>query len=98
MAFSGGLGAVIYLKNVPRTGPLYRNDYVFFSESNSRFLVEVDPAHEAQFIKLMKGITMAQIGHVSQEEVLEVYGLAGDKVLSTSLSGLKEAWQKPLRW
>jgi phosphoribosylformylglycinamidine synthase subunit PurSL len=98
MAFSGGLGAVLYLKNVPRTGPLYRNDYVFFSESNSRFLVEVDPAHEAQFVKLMKGITMAQLGHVSSEEVLEVYGLAGDKIMSAPLAGLKEAWQKPLRW
>ena len=44
MAFAGGLGATIYLKSVPRTGPIYRNDYVLFSESNSRFLVEVAPA------------------------------------------------------
>ncbi len=44
MAFAGGLGATIYLKSVPRTGPIYRNDYILFSESNSRFLVEVAPA------------------------------------------------------
>jgi phosphoribosylformylglycinamidine synthase II len=98
MAFSGGLGATIYLKNVPRSGPLYRNDYVFFSESNSRFIVEVAPENEAQFIKIMKGINLAQIGHVSQEETLEVYGLAGDLVMHAALNGLKEAWQKPLRW
>jgi phosphoribosylformylglycinamidine synthase II len=98
MAFAGGLGANIYLKSVPRTGPLYRNDYIFFSESNSRFIVEVAPENESQFIKVMKGINIAQIGHVSQEEVLVVYGLTGDVVMSSSLGSLKEAWQKPLRW
>ncbi|HSW58724.1 MAG TPA: phosphoribosylformylglycinamidine synthase subunit PurL [Dehalococcoidales bacterium] len=98
MAFSGGLGAVIYLKNVPRTGPLYRNDYVFFSESNSRFIVEVAPENEVEFIRIMKGIDCAQIGHVSQEEVLQVHGLAGELVMKAPLAELKEAWQKPLRW
>jgi phosphoribosylformylglycinamidine synthase len=98
MAFAGGLGAKIFLKNVPRTGPLYRDDYIFFSESNSRFLVEVDAANEAQFIKSMKGITMAQIGHVKQEETLEVIGLAGEEIMNAALSELKEAWQQPLRW
>jgi phosphoribosylformylglycinamidine synthase len=98
MAFAGELGASIYLKNIPRSGPLYRNDYILFSESNSRFLVEVDPEHEAQFIKSMKGITMAPIGHVSQEDVLEVHGPNGEVVLRSSLNELKEAWQKPLRW
>ena len=96
MAFAGGLGVSVYLKNVPRTGPIYRNDYVLFSESNSRFLVEVSPENEAQFMKVMKGVTMAQIGHVSQEQTLEVFGLNGEKVLSAPIAELKEAWQKPL--
>jgi phosphoribosylformylglycinamidine synthase subunit PurSL len=98
MAFAGGLGATVYLKSVPRSGPIYRNDYVLFSESNSRFMVEVAPAHEARFIKAMAGVTMASIGHVNPEEVLEVYGLTGDKIIRTPVAGLKEAWQKPLRW
>ncbi|MBP1706358.1 MAG: phosphoribosylformylglycinamidine synthase [Chloroflexi bacterium] len=98
MAFAGALGAAIYLKPVPRTGPLYRNDYILFSESNSRFIVEVAPEAEAEFAGIMSGVTLAAIGHVSQEEVLEVYGLNNEKVLSASLSELKEAWQKPLRW
>jgi phosphoribosylformylglycinamidine synthase subunit PurSL len=98
MAFAGGLGASIYLKSVPRTGPLYRNDYILFSESNSRFLVEIAPEHEAAFIKIMDGSTMASIGHVSQEEVLEVFGLNNEKILSVPIAELKEAWQKPLKW
>ncbi|MBN1191340.1 MAG: phosphoribosylformylglycinamidine synthase subunit PurL [Dehalococcoidales bacterium] len=98
MAFSGGLGATIYLKLVPRTGPIYRNDYLLFSESNSRFIVEISPAHEARFMKAMAGITMASIGHINQEEVFEVFGLTGDIVMREPLTELKEAWQKPLRW
>ena len=98
MAFAGGLGATIFLKNVPRTGPLYRDDYILFSESNSRFLVEVEPEHEAEFLKAMKGVPMAQIGHVSQEENLEIYGIDESRILNAPLAELKEAWQKPLRW
>jgi phosphoribosylformylglycinamidine synthase subunit PurSL len=98
MAFAGGLGASIFLKTVPRVGPLYRDDYVLFSESNSRFLVEVAPADEAKFMEAMEGVPMAPIGHVNQDELFEVFGLNGEKVISTPISELKEAWQKPLRW
>jgi phosphoribosylformylglycinamidine synthase II len=99
MAFAGGLGVTIYLKAVPRTGPIYRNDYVLFSESNGRFLVEVSAASESKFTKAMAGIPMASIGHVNETESLEVYGLTeSDLVLKATLPELKEAWQKPLRW
>jgi phosphoribosylformylglycinamidine synthase subunit PurSL len=98
MAFAGGLGATVYLKSVPRSGPIYRNDYILFSESNSRFIVEVAPENEAQFRKTMGGSVMAHIGHVNQDEVLEVHGLTGEEVLNAPIMELKEAWQKPLRW
>jgi phosphoribosylformylglycinamidine synthase len=98
MVFAGGLGATIFLKAVPRTGPIYRNDYLLFSESNSRFIVEVSSKNEAQFVKAMSGIKIAQIGHVSPDEFLEVKGLTGETILKESIADLKEAWQKPLRW
>ena len=98
MAFAGGMGATVYLKSVPRTGPIYRDDYVLFSESNTRFLVEVAAAQEPAFIEMMIGIPVAAIGHVSQEENLEVHGINGELVLKAPLTDLKEAWQKPLRW
>ena len=99
MAFAGGLGATIYLKNVPRIGPIYRNDYILFSESNGRFLVEVAPINEGKFMKAMAGITMASIGYVNENENLEVHGIIEDNVaIKATLIELKEAWQKPLRW
>jgi len=41
MAFSGGYGIQLNLGSVPRARNMKRNDYIVFSESNSRFLMEV---------------------------------------------------------
>ena len=98
MAFAGGLGMKILLKQVPLGEPINRDDIVLFSESNTRFLVEVSPKHKTRFEKMMTGVDFAAIGRIVDEQSLEVYGISGKKVLSASLAELKEAWQKPLRW
>jgi phosphoribosylformylglycinamidine synthase II len=98
MAFAGGLGAIISLKNVPLGEPLDRDDYILFSESNSRFLVEVAPGVKEEFEKAMKDTRFASIGQVTDSEMMEIHGLNGEKIVGTSLDELKEAWQKPLRW
>ncbi|MGB2629769.1 MAG: phosphoribosylformylglycinamidine synthase subunit PurL, partial [Candidatus Omnitrophota bacterium] len=41
MLFSGGYGAEVSLKNAPRAKDVKRNDVLLFSESNSRFIVEI---------------------------------------------------------
>ena len=98
MAFAGGLGATIHLKTVPLGKPIDRDDFILFSESNSRFLVEVAPENKDEFEKVMKGISFAAIGQVADTEVLEIYGWDGKRIVAKSLEELKEAWQRPLRW
>jgi len=98
MAFAGGLGATISLKSVPLGEPIDRGDFILFSESNSRFLVEVAPESKDEFEQVMSGTSLAAIGQVTDSEVLEVYGVDGRKVVATPIIELKEAWQKPLRW
>jgi len=98
MAFAGGLGARVYLGSVPLGKPIERDDFILFSESNSRFLVEVVPDSQVEFEKIMDGTSLANIGQVTDGEVLEIYGVDGRKVLAVSLGELKEAWQKPLHW
>ncbi|MDI6815115.1 MAG: phosphoribosylformylglycinamidine synthase subunit PurL, partial [Dehalococcoidales bacterium] len=99
MAFAGGLGATIHLKAVPLGEPIDRDDFILFSESNSRFLVEVAPESKDEFEELMGGTSLlAAIGQVTDSEVLEIYGLSGRRIVAKSLSELKEAWQRPLRW
>ena len=98
MAFAGGLGALVHLKSVPLGEPIDRDDFILFSESNSRFLVEVAPESEEEFRKIMKGVSLAAIGQVTNSNVLKIYGLDGQQILVKSLGELKEAWQKPIRW
>ena len=98
MAFAGGLGMEICLREVPLGEPISRDDFVLFSESNTRFLVEVAPEHKTEFENMMTGVDFAAIGRVTNKQGLDVYGISGNRVLLASLAELKEAWQKPLRW
>ncbi len=98
MAFAGGLGARVSLGAVPLGEPIDRDDFILFSESNSRFLVEVAPESKGEFEKIMAGISLANIGQVTDSEVLQIYGLDGKRIVAESLGELKEAWQKPIRW
>ncbi|MFH1074123.1 MAG: phosphoribosylformylglycinamidine synthase subunit PurL [Candidatus Firestonebacteria bacterium] len=96
MAFAGGMGANIYLDKVVRSGDLNRDDYILFSESNSRFIVEIDKKHKAKFETLFKGIEISNIGETSGDK-LRVYGLDNRVVISEDINKLKESWQAPLR-
>jgi phosphoribosylformylglycinamidine synthase II len=98
MAFAGGFGMTLHLGKVPLGEPISRNDAILFSESNTRFLVEVAPEDSQRFEQAMKGVTFAAIGEVTKSDRFEVYGIKGERVVSTPLAELKEAWQKPLRW
>jgi phosphoribosylformylglycinamidine synthase II len=98
MAIAGALGMEVRLGQVPLGEPVDRDDAVLFSESNTRFLVEVGPEHRSRFESKMSGIDFALIGRVTDRQRLDVYGRTGKLVLSASVAELKEAWQRPLRW
>lgn len=98
MAFAGGLGIAVHLEQIPLGESITRSDFILFSESNTRFLVEVAPEDKHQFENIMAGVDFAAIGQVEDSQKLEVYGLNEEKVLSATLAELKQAWQKPLRW
>jgi phosphoribosylformylglycinamidine synthase len=98
MAFAGGLGMALNLGKVPLGEPIARSDSVLFSESNTRFLVEVAAEDSRRFEQAMGEVIFAAIGEVTKGDRFEVYGVKGERVVSTPLAELKEAWQKPLRW
>ncbi|MDE2846420.1 MAG: phosphoribosylformylglycinamidine synthase subunit PurL [Gemmatimonadota bacterium] len=98
MAFAGGYGMVLDLDAVPLDPEADRDDTVLFSESNSRFVVEVPSGREAEFDAIMEGSPFGRAGTVTGEERFLVRGLDGDEIVSTELSIMKEAWQRPLRW
>jgi phosphoribosylformylglycinamidine synthase subunit PurSL len=98
MAFAGGLGASVSLASLPLSETMTRDDFVLFSESNSRFVVEVSASNRAAFEKTMSGTATALIGEVTGSGRLDISGLKGDRVVSAPVGELKDAWQKTLRW
>jgi len=98
MAFAGGLGLTLVLRDVPVSDGIDRDEVLLFSESNSRFLVEVPEAQADAFEKLMKNVAFARVGEVTDAGRLVVRGLAGRKVIDEDVGGLKKAWKTPLAW
>jgi phosphoribosylformylglycinamidine synthase len=98
MAFAGGLGMKLDLAKVPSSDNLNRNNKLLFSESNSRFLVEVAPENQYEFEKILDENYFGLIGRTSPDANFQVSGLAGKLVVKADIYELKEAWQKTLRW
>ena len=100
MAFSGGLGIEIFLSEVPYSQKTKRNDYILFSESNSRFIVEVEKAKQNEFERILstKKVPFGEIGCLNENKEFKVWGLDNKLCAKAGIAALKEAWQKPLRW
>jgi len=96
MAFTGGYGLEISLEKVPTGEKIERNDFLLFSESNSRFLIEVDGSRREEFEKLMQMIPHAEIGKVVKTRNLCTYGLDGRVVVEADLDDLLEYWRSYL--
>jgi phosphoribosylformylglycinamidine synthase subunit PurSL len=95
MAMASDFGAEIYLSKVPGEH-LERDDFALFSESNSRFLVEVAEKDRDAFEKLMKSRAYATIGKVTKKPRLSVQGLNGSNVLDTAIADLHTSWKRTL--
>ncbi len=98
MCFSGRLGATVHLDKVPFYGEGRRNDIILFSESNTRFLVEVSLEHRKAFEHTLKDIDFEVIGLVDERRELLVYGLDGQLCIHADIAELKESWKMPLAW
>ncbi len=96
MSFSGGCGVELRLKDVPRAKEVNRNDFALFSESNSRFLVEVPKKHAGRFESITRNVSHAVVGRVTDEPRLLVYGLKDERVVDAELSELLDVWKHGL--
>jgi len=93
MAISGDYGITLNLKDILRTKDVDRNDFALFSESNSRFLVEVPEILSGEFESTMKNVPCAHVGEVIEESCLVVYGFNGNKIIDVRNQELVKAWK-----
>lgn len=98
MAFAGGLGMTLDLKKIPSSDNLTRNDKLLFSESNSRFVVEIPPENQQQFEQILEGNYFGLIGRTTSNTKFEILGLNGKIVVNADSYELKQVWQQTLRW
>ena len=98
MAFAGGLGMSIDLGSIPLGEEIDRDDIVLFSESNSRFLVEVPRGREAEFETAMPGGVFARVGVVEATPSVRLTGRDGTVALEADIETLRDAWTRPLDW
>jgi phosphoribosylformylglycinamidine synthase len=98
MAFAGGVGAdVTALAALPMTAGM-TDLQLLFSESNTRFLVEVMPEKIAEFEGILQGLPVAKIGVTNSSNRLRIAGRGGEWLIWAGIDELKQAWQSPLDW
>lgn len=109
MAFAGALGAKIYLEQVPQEIaaaeateiPGGLDTVLLFSESNTRFVVEVPPEAMGHFEEIMGFVPHAVIGEVLETQRLIIADsnpTTQDHLIDSDLATLKSVWQEPLDW
>ena len=103
MAFAGGIGAEILLDEAVN-GPALelvpasaRPGVVLFSESNSRFLIEVAAESAGRLREIFGTLPLLEIGRTTLSPELRVT-CVNQTLIHATLSDLRECWQKPLRF
>ncbi len=92
MAFSGELGMTLDLRAVPSAAPL-DDATILWSESPTRFLVEVAPEHTLAFERRLADLPCAQVGAITATPELIIAGQSGGTIMAADVMDLKVAWQ-----
>jgi phosphoribosylformylglycinamidine synthase len=93
MVLGSALGLDLDMATVAAADDAVGDATLLFSESPSRFLVEVRPEDSVAFGALMDGIDVGLIGFVTDDGRLRVDGVGGDEVLDVDAAALRAAWQ-----
>ena len=97
MAFAGSKGIDFDLGSVLSEKGMTKTE-ILFSESNSRFVVEVSSKNEKEFESKFNGMPVSRSGVVSKGRQVVIRDIKNKAVVKEKLEDLKKAWQKTLAW
>ncbi len=97
MAFAGGYGINLDLNRLPEASQLSTAS-LLFSESNTRFLIEVSPDKMGELQSCFNDLPLVELGEVVEGPQFTIKGQAGNSVIDASLEELRSAWKTPLAW
>jgi phosphoribosylformylglycinamidine synthase subunit PurSL len=96
MSFAGELGLAVDLAAAATRDQLTATE-LLFSESNTRFVIEVEPESQAALEKIFAGLPLIQLGQVvSTPNVVITHQDA--QLVNQPWSTLFQAWHSPLDW
>ena len=98
MAFAGGLGLELDLKSLASQSGTTSDAVLLFSESNTRFLVEIPPEQWTRCATHFTGLPLVELGRVTADPNVTIRGIAGDVVVDANWNELKQVWKAPLAW
>lgn len=85
MAFAGGVGVELKLSNA-------KNVVSLFSESNTRFAIEVSESNSVKLESILAGLQITVIGKTNQSQMIRI-AVDGSNVVCGPLSEFKSSWQ-----
>ncbi|MFN9721152.1 MAG: phosphoribosylformylglycinamidine synthase subunit PurL [Planctomycetota bacterium] len=89
MAFAGGVGVELRLQDATAVE--------LFSESNTRFLIEVHESNAGCVESVFHGEFLQSLGRTTDGSRFHVLNSSGDSVIHASLADLKSRWQSALQ-
>lgn len=91
-AIAGGHGLNVSLQKLPGTAS--RDDFAFFSESQGRIVVSINPKNKKTFEKILKGNAYAQIGIVSSDGRIIIAGKNDNELVDIGVTDAHQAYKK----
>ncbi|MFQ5681050.1 MAG: phosphoribosylformylglycinamidine synthase subunit PurL [Candidatus Omnitrophota bacterium] len=95
MALAGGWGASVSLAAVPcgGEGRGSRDEVMLFSESNTRFILEIEKDKQKALESNLNGVPFAALGTVSRRNRFRIDDTQGRAVVDTDIDTLRQAWK-----
>lgn len=91
MSIGSGLGANVFLSEVDKSGKMLDHE-VLFSESPTRFLVEVEKDKKDIFEKGLNGLPLGLIGCVAKDKKIIVHNKTNQEVINLSLEEFESSY------
>ena len=96
MCLNSGMGANIFLADCPHEKGMSSTE-ILFSESPTRFIVEVDKSKKEEFESKLSKIPHGLIGCVSPDKDMFIYGMNNKEAAKLSIGDLSAAYTRPFK-
>ncbi len=96
MAFAGEFGIEVQLKQLADSMGIADDGVLLFSESNTRFVMEVPPDCVEKFTGHFQDLPVTELGLITKTDRVQIAGQNGEKLIDSAWRDLKASWQNPL--